>query len=278
MKKIILTLVLCTMVSANASTCTLTIGDICTKEKDGFFSAHDSFKSSIENATGCELKIKSYDTQEQLYHAALTKQVDLAYLKVFPFYLAQKKHPDIKPLVVALSYGIENDEPSAFYTTYLLSRASNTSLNTLKDLQGKKIGVLDASSTSGYIVPWYALDKEKISANFKHYHNSQELFKGLEKGEVDAISTWGWSIRQNKLSQAHILKTFPQIPNPPIVMTHALPEAQVNAVKNALLKLSEKDKQMPVQGFSVVSASMFDGIFKVFDYYCQKQPNACDWE
>ncbi|MCD6046420.1 MAG: phosphonate transporter, periplasmic substrate-binding protein [Gammaproteobacteria bacterium] len=278
MKKIFLTLALFAVTSANASTCTLTLGDVRTAEKDGFFAAYSSLKPAIENATGCEFKIKNYATQEELYHAVINKQIDLAYLKDFPFYLAQKKQSDVKPIVVALSNSLENDKPSAFYSTYLLSRASDTSLNSLKDLQGKKIGVLERSSTSGYLVSWYALNKENISARFKQYSSYRALFKALQDGEVDAISTWDWSIKQNKAHQVHILKAFPQIPNPSIVMTHTLPEAQVDEIKNALLKITEKDNHKAVQGYSAALPNMFDGIFKVFDDYCQKQPNACDWK
>ena len=82
---------------------------------------------------------------------------------------------------------IENDNGEQYETIrVVISTYDNKSINDIKDLDGKKVGSLQASGVSAASVGRSHLDKEGVDVKYKDYNMSSELYQALVDGDIDA--------------------------------------------------------------------------------------------
>lgn len=82
---------------------------------------------------------------------------------------------------------IENDNGEQYETIrVVVSTYDNSSIKSLKDLNGKKVGSLQATGVSAASIGREQIDKEGLNVKYKDYNMSSELYQALVDGEIDA--------------------------------------------------------------------------------------------
>jgi ABC-type phosphate/phosphonate transport system substrate-binding protein len=139
------------------------------------------------------------------------------------------------------------------------------------------MGSTRKESTSSYILPKDYFDKNNLKVNSEFYSTEKALFAALARRKVSAIATWDWAVSNNNVKKIHILKTFEQIPNPPIVITHKMDPQKLTNIKNALVQIQIADKTQPTVGYANVAPNMYDALFSIYDSYCKNNLKECEW-
>lgn len=263
-----------------ADACTISYATyLPTNEIKSFTKAwpHSVFEEALASGTGCDVALKLFSSETALRKAAIQKQVDIAYLKDFNYYLAKKENAAISPLVVLLTPSGSDQKLSKYYTGYILSLADNPKIHSINDLNGGKMGVRSKFSTSGYILPMDLFDNAGISVQPVAFQNEDTLYKNFESKKLDAVATWDAVIYKNQKKPIRILKKFENIPNPPIVITHTLPAGRAEQLQHALiaLKPTQNNQSFFALAFAKPDTDMFHPLFKAFDSHCQRVPNDC---
>lgn len=93
--------------------------------------------------------------------ALIANRVDLAQFGPFSYVLAIARGAEATAVGVMASD--PDEEPG--YQAYLVARADNNEINTIQDIKGKKVCLVDPASTSGYLVPFAMMLDEGIDPN-----------------------------------------------------------------------------------------------------------------
>lgn len=191
-------------------------------------------------------------------------------------YLEAKRQFNIKPILKPLG---RDGKP--YYRSVFIARADNTGINSLADLKGKSVAFASERSTSGYLVPLYALyTKGRIALNdlSKHinlkYHDSvaREVLRGnFDAGAV--IDSVAYRFKDRGLK---IIAISDPIPGLPIVVCANASPGLIDAIKNAMLSLdynNPEDRKLMEQwdeelryGFVEAKDEDYDSVQKIRTY------------
>jgi phosphonate transport system substrate-binding protein len=176
-----------------------------------------------------------------------TNKADIAIMNTFSYLLAHEKFgAEARLRVVRV-----NNETT--YRGQIITRF-DSGIDSLKDLEGKKIAYVDAASTSGYILPKALLKKKGIQTaeeSFGMKHDN--VVTMVYQKQVDAGATF-YSPRDPKTgiiqdARGRVVKQFPDveqkikiialteaIPNDPCMFRKGLPEKMKDKITKALIK------------------------------------------
>jgi len=91
--------------------------------------------------------------------ALIADRVELAQFGPFSYVLAIARGAEAT--AVGVMTGAPDEEPG--YQSYLVARADNTEINTIQDIKGKNVCLVDPASTSGYLVPFALMLDEGLN-------------------------------------------------------------------------------------------------------------------
>jgi phosphonate transport system substrate-binding protein len=185
---------------------------------------------------------KDYDTAVNLL---IEGKVDLAQLGALTYIKAKQRDPQIQAIVAP----IEKTTGRPWYTSVIVVK-SDSGINTLKDLKGKRFAFVSKSSTSGYLVPLAELkdmgiDPEQDLAEVEYAGSHDKVKEELISGNVDAIADDKRSyIAQQKAGKLNpakykIIWESQPIPNTPIVASSKLSLQLRTALKKAFVNAPE---------------------------------------
>lgn len=162
----------------------------------------------------------------------------------------------VEPLVVA-----EENDGSIAYVAVLVVRA-DSGITTMEQMRGKSLAWADPNSTSGYLIPRFALRRAGIGVESGQYFSRTGFAGGHEQGVVavlqrqyDGAVTWasgqgdvaqGYSRgnlramvdkRMLAMSDLRVIWTSDPIPNGPLTARSALPAAFKEDIKRFHLAL-----------------------------------------
>lgn len=199
-------------------------------------------------------------------------KVQMAYLGPFSYVKARQRNSQLEPLVAY----IDKRTGRPWYTSSIVVDTQR-GIQTLQDIKGKRVGFVNQSSTSGYLVPAAHLISQKINFDQDfaaiHYagsHNENVL--ALESGQVDAIGInkptflKAQKSGQLPLEKYQMIWESDPIPNAPIVISRQIPaslkrnlqEAFINAPRDlAALSGAKSD------GYTLVQDQDYDPIRKL---------------
>lgn len=195
----------------------------------------------------------------------------------------------IEPLVVP-----EENDGSISYVSVLVVRA-DSGITTLEQMRGKSLAWADPNSTSGYLIPRFALRRAGIGVESGQYFSRTGFAGGHEQGVVavlqkqyDAACTWasgqgdpaqGFSrgnlramVEKGMLNMAdlRIIWTSDPIPNGPLAARTALPAAFKEDMKLFHLALPKTHPEIYQQiergagtGYREVTHQTFDIIVEL---------------
>ena len=195
----------------------------------------------------------------------------------------------IEPLVVP-----EENDGSISYVSVLVVRA-DSGITTMEQMRGKSLAWADPNSTSGYLIPRFALRRAGIGVESGQYFSRTGFAGGHEQGVVavlqkqyDAACTWasgqgdpaqGFSrgnlramVEKGMLNMAdlRIIWTSDPIPNGPLAARTALPAAFKEDMKQFHLALPKSNPEIYQQiergagtGYREVTHQTFDIIVEL---------------
>ena len=148
------------------------------------------------------------------------------------------------------------DGTKGYYSVFYVKK--DAPYQTIADLKGKNLGLVDPNSTSGNNVPRFALDGMKIDPDTYFskvvYTGSHEnAVIALGQGTVDVAANW-WNDEQEsnllrmarknmaKAEDFRIIYKSEQIVNSPMAYLSDLPAPMKATIRDAVLNLAAKDK------------------------------------
>jgi phosphonate transport system substrate-binding protein len=166
------------------------------------------------------------------------QKVDLAFLNTFGYLLANERYGS-QALLKSVRYG------ETTYKGQIIVRA-NSGINSLADLNGKKIAYSDPASTSGHILPKKMLRDKNVKPASEVFAGKHDVVVTMVyQGQVDAGATY-YSPKDpsGKIMDARsrVLTQFPDVEQKIKILelTEAIPNDPVVARKGLAPELSNK--------------------------------------
>jgi phosphonate transport system substrate-binding protein len=135
---------------------------------------------------------------------------------------------------------------------------SESPANTIHDLKGKNLCLVDPNSTTGNEVPRYSMHKlgitpEQFFAKVFYAGSHENAIIGLKQGTCDGAFSWWGSDRDSsvvrmankgmlKADEFRIIYRADIIPTPPIAYLSRLPQELKMAIQSAFVDASRNDK------------------------------------
>lgn len=205
-----------------------------------------------------------------MVEAMSSKKVDVGFMPPAAYVLAHKKGiADV--LLQAERYGYS--EPAGVQNHKLVHQyrggiyvKKNSKIKSWKDLKGKKIGVQDPTSASGYVYPVVELDKKGLNV-LKDCHITQikgddEAILAVENGDIDAAFTFADARPIAAKDDPKVMKDVR-----PIYFTKWIPNDTISVRSD----MSPKFRAKVSKAFKDImktkkGKSMMEGIYQHFGY------------
>ena len=190
----------------------------------------------LSSQTGISIKVKvgsSY--QEHIQYVGLDK-VDIAYMGPAAYVIMQHQYGD-KPILSKLQV-----EGQSFFQGNIIVR-KDSGIKTIGALKGKRIAFGDPNSTMSYLVPHYMLHESGVfkdhlvAHDFLHSHDNVAL--AVLMGDFDAGAVKPAVFKKFENRGLHTVAMTPKISEHLFVTRKNLPKSQVNALRNAMLKMNQ---------------------------------------
>jgi phosphonate transport system substrate-binding protein len=158
--------------------------------------------------------------------------------------------------IEAFAIEVNLDGSKGYYSVFYVKKDS--AFQTIQDLRGKNLGLVDPNSTSGNNVPRFAMNKmginpEQFFGRVVYTGSHENAIIALQQGTVDVAANW-WNDEQEsnllrmdrkgmaKAADFRIIFKSDQIVNSPLAYLTTLPAELRGAIRTAVLELPEKDR------------------------------------
>ncbi|ADG12977.1 phosphate/phosphite/phosphonate ABC transporter substrate-binding protein [Methanocaldococcus infernus] len=221
--------------------------------------------NKLEKATGYKFKVNLVPDYTAAVEALLNKQADMAYLGPFTYVSAHYRDPNIVPFVMEVS--AKTGKPTYHSIIVVNKETYDMGVKDLKTLKehAKEItfAFVDPKSTSGYLIPYYALLKAGINPEkdfkkiiFAGGHDAVEL--AIKEGRVNAGAdndrTYPVMIEKGLISNETniiIWKSDPIPGYPWVYRIDTIPKDVREKIKNTFLSMS-KEEALKISGGKVI--------------------------
>lgn len=203
-------------------------------------------------------------------------QIDFCFLPPIAYVLAHEN----KGAEVILS--ALNKHGEQFYYSQIVTR-TDSNINDIKDLKGKKFAFVDASSTSGYLYPYIYLknngiDPEKDLEGYIFSDGHDKSIDLLLKGDIDGAATYVDAREKLKkevpdvMEKLQVIGKCDPIPNICVAVNKNLDKDMKEKLKTALMEIAKTDdglellsRLFSIYGFGDVADSDFDTVRDVMN-------------
>jgi phosphonate transport system substrate-binding protein len=202
------------------------------------------FKTYLESVTPYKFEVSIPQSYIAVVESFGTKKADVAAFTTYGYILAHEKY-GVQARMTVLRHG------SADYKSQFIVRKDST-INSLADLNQKKIAFVDPASASGYLLPLKTLKDQKVQPKEKVFAGKHDnVVTMVYNKQVEAGATF-WSPKDKEgIQDARrlVLTQFPDvedkikildltqsIPNDPIVFRRDMPEEMKVKIEEAFIK------------------------------------------
>ena len=217
----------------------------------------------LEEQLGLSVNIEIPPDYQTAIDLIAEDKVQMAYLGPLSYIQARQRNFQLEPLVAY----IDKRTGRPWYTSVIVAN-SEKGIKEIADLSGKRVGFVNPSSTSGYLVPVAHLksnniDPEQDFAELKYTGSHNKNAAALESGELDAIGinkpTYLKALKSGQLpaEKYQVLWESDPIPNAPIVISKQLPADLKSNLQRALINAP--------QDLAALSGAKSDGYTLVQD-------------
>ncbi|MBD2313051.1 phosphate/phosphite/phosphonate ABC transporter substrate-binding protein [Desertifilum sp. FACHB-1129] len=173
------------------------------------------------------------------------EKVEVAYLGPFAYVKAKNQNPKLEPLVAH----IDKETGRPWYTS-VIAVDTQSGVQSLEDLKGKRFGFVSRTSTSGYLVPMAQFremnidpDTDFAAVEYAGRHDSNAT--ALAEGKVDAAAMTKVTYVTAQTSgflpsdRYKVIWESAPIPNSPVVINNKIPESLKSNLRRALVDAPE---------------------------------------
>lgn len=210
------------LAQAQVNPSSITIGFLPGGDAEALKKGAVAIAQAIQNQLNIPVKVYLSKDYSGLIDAMKTKKVDFAFFTSMTYVVAEK---NASAKVLLKKVWVE-----PFYYSMILA-PKGKGISKITDLKGKKIGLVDEKSTSGFLYPQFVFKKNNLNnTDFKEVkysgsHSQSVAF--LDQGAVDAIAVFSddvkglqsayakYSKKEKPMSQVNIIWVSEAIPNDP---------------------------------------------------------------
>lgn len=160
--------------------------------------------------------------------------------------------------VEAFAIQVNRDGTLGYYSVFFVR--ANSPFQNIQDLRGRNLGLVDPNSTSGNMVPRFALHKmgitpEQFFGRVVFTGSHENAIIALQQGTVDVAANW-WNDEQEsnlrrmerrnmaRYDDFRIVFRSEQIVNSPMAMLSTLPDPLKAAIREAVLTLPQREPEV----------------------------------
>ncbi len=193
-------------------------------------------------------------------------EAQLGVLGPFAYVKAKEVNAQIEPIAAA----IDDETKRPWYTSIIIARADRN-IQTFADLKGRRFGFVSPSSTSGFLVPSYALQQQQITpesdfAEVIYTGNHTQSIADLVADKVDAVSVersaLSRAIAEGLLTDTNYVQLWESdpIPESPFVINQKFPLDLIAPLKSALINSQglTNDSGIESSGYTTVTDSDYE--------------------
>ena len=206
--------------------------------------------------TGIPIEIKIFDNDAELIDSFSIESTDIALVDSLA-YIRASEEENITLILRSLENG-----GSPFTRSYIITK-SNSNLNSIEDLKGKKFAFTDQISASGYLFPRVMLAKEGINdinnyfSEIEFIGDEQSSFLAVYNGYADAgvVSESIMKKDDMRLKEIKVISKTEDIPLGTVIVRSDLDEPLINKLTEALMGIGntldsvELIKKIKIDGF-----------------------------
>ena len=199
----------------------------------------DLFKAEL----GVEVEFYSASSYAGVIEASISKKIDFVAWGAMSYIVAKLNGAKIEP--VGLSKYVDG---TTSYTSKLWTR-TGSSITGIKDLKGKKVCLVSATSTSGGLVPTEGIlnagmTLKDMTTSFEGTHDNSMLGLSTNKCEASfacCVIIGESTLKDMKAADYKMVWESGAIPNGPFSLNSTLPASFKAAVKDIVLKKLNKE-------------------------------------
>jgi phosphonate transport system substrate-binding protein len=227
----------------------------------------DELAKLLEKETGYKVQGTVGTSYSAVVEAMGAGRVDIGWLNPFSYVLAHSKY-GVEPLLITTRRGART------YFGVIITR-TDSGINSIKDLKGKRFAFVDPLSTSGTIYPQLTMmaagidpKKDLGQTIFAGGHDKVAIAVYQKQADAGAIYGGGGSDARARLvgtipdimEKTKIIAHTDPIPNDNVSIRKDLPALVREKLKSALLKIAKSD-----QGRRILEEYQIDGLEPVTD-------------
>ncbi|MBV8256543.1 MAG: phosphate/phosphite/phosphonate ABC transporter substrate-binding protein [Actinobacteria bacterium] len=234
-----------------------------------FTAAYQSLTKILSENLGCPVKLVVTSNYTAEVEAMRAKKLDVAEFGPLGYIFA---HQLAKAQPVAV-FATKDKKPVTY--TAAIWVPTNSTITSVAGLKGHTLALSDPASTSGNLLPLYAMEKAGLNptkdVSIKYAGGHPQSLLALTNGQVDAAEVnsqqqaTATAAGQFDTTKFKVLWRSDPLPNDPITVRGDLPAAFQAAVKAALLKMTPTqltlvDTELGVDSGPMIAAT--DSMFK----------------
>lgn len=160
--------------------------------------------------------------------------------------------------IEAFAIEVNRDGTKGYFSVFYVRR--DAPFQTIQDLRGRNLGLVDPNSTSGNNVPRFALHgmgivPEQFFGRVVYTGSHENAIIALQQGTVDVAANW-WNDEQEsnlrrmerrnmaRYDDFRIIFRSEQIVNSPTAMLSTLPQELKDAIRTAFFALAEREPEV----------------------------------
>ncbi|WP_257203227.1 phosphate/phosphite/phosphonate ABC transporter substrate-binding protein [Corynebacterium cystitidis] len=138
-----------TACGSDSSGKTITFAAVPSESSTSLESSFENITTLLEQETGAHVEFQNASDYAAVIEGMRAGQIDIASFGPFSYVIAKDSGVSMK--AAASPTHDPNEAPS--YTSLAYVKSDNNDINSLEDLEGKKVCFVDQASTSGYLIP-----------------------------------------------------------------------------------------------------------------------------
>lgn len=227
---------------------------IPSENSDGVLNRYEPFMQHLSKELGVKVTLRVANDYAAVIEAMRSGQVHVAHYGPSSYARAhQVTNGDVEPFATA-----KNSAGAVGYYSVLYVRTDDKA-QSIEDLKGRNLCLVDPNSTSGNNVPRFAMDKmgidpDKFFGKLLYAGSHENAVTALLQGTCDgAFNWWNTETESNLLRMAargavkpesvRIVMKSDMIPGSPTTLKRSLPEAMKADIKRAFLEAPEKGRE-----------------------------------
>lgn len=237
----------------------------------------DKLAELLENRTGLKYKVSVPNSYAAVVAAMGAGTVDIGWLSPLPYVIAHDQYG-----VDVMLTTVRNR--STKYWSFVIAR-TDTGVNTLSDLKGKRFAYGDPVSTSGSIYPKHLIrasgyDPEKFFSGVIYAGAHDKVVMAVYNKQVDGGAIYGGVVSDARekvvgtikdvMKKTHVIARSVEIPNDTVSARRGLPPEIVKKVADGLMEIAKSDEGRiavmslyGIDGFVPAKDSDYDSVREV---------------